>query len=566
MGPARKAPVGLYDGVGCIGIQRELFARAMSVPEEDMMMELLQRCHDSCASLHIDCFLMYGTLLGYERHGGFIPWDDDVDVAVVDPPSSSKSSLDDLWDALAANVRFMLVDFWGGKKLCLRGRPLTPDRPWSWPFLDIFIFRENAAKRSVGGVDDVYAVDWIYPLRAVDFGGGRAPVNVPNRARDVLSLLYGPLWESSCMSSDYDHRNERRLESGNIEVECACLARGGTDPLHRLTPLDLHKAPRAERQSEFESLGVAHIFVLGLDVNSERSRHTLADLASVGARHVRWMQGFHGLTEWEVAKKALPEMAVRPPSELDAAGAYFKSRGFGEGDVVITAAAQGWACSHLYMWRELGIMLAPDEWALIFGDDVALHSDFNRLFRDAFLTRPKDATILNFFTSTASVKQTECTPDTTLTWTSDAGTGTPCFAINGEGARYLLGEFSKYDYVATADSRIFAKAPRSYRLLHHSDAVDFPGGNGQGVKMRCSGLVTSGWSDCAGSSISLVNSQYSVRLARSGRSLSLSCVCVAAAFFIVLAIVVWIRRARFLRARPHRGVKHQTRTVSSATV
>jgi len=549
MGSVQKVPDGLYDGVGCIGIQRELFARAMSIPEEDTMMELLQRCHDSCASLHIDCFLMYGTLLGHARHGGFIPWDDDADMVVIEPPSSSKHSLNDLWDTLAADVRFKLVDFWGGKKLCLRG-PLIPPHPWSWPFLDIFIFRENAAKRSVGAIappQDAYAVDLIYPLRAVDFGGGRAHVNVPNRVRDVLSLLYGPLWESSCISSDYDHRNERNREGGGIEVECACLARAGTDPLHRLTLLDLHKAPRAEQQSEFQSLGVAHIFVLGLDINSERSRHTLADLANVGAHRIWWMQGFHGLTEWEVAKKALPEMAVRPPSELDAAGAYFKSRGFGEDGLAITPGAQGCACSHVYMWRELGTMLAPDEWALIFEDDVALHFDFNRLFRAAFQTRPIDAMILNFFTTFDSFKQTECTPNIALTWTSNAGTGTPCYAINREGVRYLVGEFSKYDYVAIADSHIFNKAPRSYRLFHHSDAMDFPGGNGQGVGRMCSGLVTTGLAGHAGSSISLVNNQHSVRLVRSGLSLGLNCVCVAAAFFIILAIVVFWSRARTRR-------------------
>jgi len=507
------------------------------MPEEDTMIKLLQWCHDSCASLHIDCFLMYGTLLGHERHGGFIPWDDDADIAVVEPPSSSKISLNDLWDTLAADVHFELVDFWGGKKLCLRGPHIHPHL-WSWPFLDIFVYRENVAKRSVGAIatpQDAYAMDWIYPLRAVDFGGGRARVNVPNRAHDVLSLLYGPLWESSCLSSGYDHKNERARGGGGIEVECSCLARGGTDPLHRLTPLDLRKDPRAERQSEFQSLGIAHIFVLGLDINSERSRHTLADLANIGATRVWWMNGFHGMTEWEVAKKALPELAVRHPSELNAAGAYFKSRGFGEDDLVITPGAQGCACSHVYMWRELGTMLAPDEWALIFEDDVALHFDFNRLFREAFHTRPKDATILNFFTTSSSFKQTECAHNITLTWTSDAGTGTVCIAINREGVRYLLGEFSKYDYVPLADSRIFNKAPRSYRLLHHSDAADFPGGNGQGVERRCSGLVTTGVAEGVGSSIRLVNYQHRIWSVAGLGSMGAA---VACALFIILAIVV----------------------------
>ncbi len=38
---------------------------------------------DVCAQANICCFLIGGSALGVVRHGGFIPWDDDVDVGML---------------------------------------------------------------------------------------------------------------------------------------------------------------------------------------------------------------------------------------------------------------------------------------------------------------------------------------------------------------------------------------------------------------------------------------------------------------------------------------------------
>lgn len=60
-------------------MEEKLTSKQIKKIELDILLELTKFCDQH----NIKYFLVYGTLLGAVRHKGFIPWDDDIDVAMM---------------------------------------------------------------------------------------------------------------------------------------------------------------------------------------------------------------------------------------------------------------------------------------------------------------------------------------------------------------------------------------------------------------------------------------------------------------------------------------------------
>lgn len=64
-------------------IDYELKPKGILKNTHELCQELLNFVSNVCMKYNIDYWLDYGNLLGAVRHGGFIPWDDDMDVGMM---------------------------------------------------------------------------------------------------------------------------------------------------------------------------------------------------------------------------------------------------------------------------------------------------------------------------------------------------------------------------------------------------------------------------------------------------------------------------------------------------
>lgn len=172
----------------------------MTEREKERSLQMLDAFHQLSEKHKLDYTMCWGTALGHQRHGGFIPWDDDIDLCVSEDQSDRlKQVLADMpsWTGHARH---------SGNDVSPHGFDKVFDREgvdtgydWRWPFVDIFeVPRSNPHHRH------------LFPSRPLERPfEGRLTLRQPHQPAAHLSLKYGDRYMEQLLDGGWSHRLEK---------------------------------------------------------------------------------------------------------------------------------------------------------------------------------------------------------------------------------------------------------------------------------------------------------------------------------------------------------------------
>jgi len=196
---------------------RRYFYPALSVQDQLMAREVMKTFVSAMEKANVTYFMFYGTLLGACRHGGMIPWDDDLDMAFMSCDTQKMESA-----LLDLEPKYGLIEYVGRWKFFPRefGSPVRKPG-WRFPYVDIFSFDNSSSHAwEVCSPNQKIPLSDIFPLVELSFWNLNLPA--PRRALSALGHLeYRDI--SQCRSSGFNHRLEGLYKTSPKTIRCKNL-------------------------------------------------------------------------------------------------------------------------------------------------------------------------------------------------------------------------------------------------------------------------------------------------------------------------------------------------------
>lgn len=203
------------------------FKPSMSVQEQKYIMYSMLSATQAMAAFNITYIVRGGSLIGYYRHHGRMPWDEDVDILV----NSAQWELARVVLSCLPDLQINLGNEYMWKLFHKDAQLWRNEKFIKFPYVDIFLYREDSESvwpLTIWMKLITMRKDWALPPSKGVFEGW--PIFVPNQPAKVLNDLYPGRVMLDCYSQIF-HRRQRESVATKKRVVVPCSMLRGIYPL-----------------------------------------------------------------------------------------------------------------------------------------------------------------------------------------------------------------------------------------------------------------------------------------------------------------------------------------------